>query len=83
MCQVKYVICPDTNEQVNPGSKIWLPNVRSILKPYCEHCRYALGQHGRGNSSHHALLCPCTEMSMAHDFVFSRTDYERLGKASW
>ena len=38
MCQVKYVICPDINEQVNPGSKIWLPNVRSFLKPYCEHC---------------------------------------------
>ena len=38
MCQVKYVICPDINEQVNPGSKIWLPNVRSILKLYCEHC---------------------------------------------
>ena len=37
MCQVKYVICPDINEQVNPGSKIWLPNVQSILKPYCEH----------------------------------------------
>ena len=37
MCQVKYIICPDINEQVNPGSKIWLPNVRSILKPYCEH----------------------------------------------
>ena len=35
MCQVKYVICPDINEQVNPGSKIWLPNVWSILKPYC------------------------------------------------
>ena len=38
MCQVKYVICPDINEQVNPGSKIWLPNVRSFLKSYCEHC---------------------------------------------
>ena len=39
MCQVKYVICPDINEQVNPGSKIWRPPyVRSILKPYCEHC---------------------------------------------
>ena len=37
MCRVKYVICPDINEQVNPGSKIWLPNVRLILKPYCEH----------------------------------------------
>ena len=37
MCQVKYVICPDINEQVNPGSKIWLPNVRAILKPYCKH----------------------------------------------
>ena len=36
--KVKYVICLDKNEQVNPGSKIWLPNVRSILKPYCEHC---------------------------------------------
>ena len=29
----QYVICLDINEQVNPGSKIWLPNVRSILKP--------------------------------------------------
>ena len=38
MCQVKYVICPDINEQVNPGSKTWLLNVRSILKPYCEPC---------------------------------------------
>ena len=38
MCQVKYVICLGINEQVNPGSKIWLPNVRSILKPYCEPC---------------------------------------------
>ena len=38
MCQVKYVFCPDINEQVNPGSQIRLPNVRSILKPYCEHC---------------------------------------------
>ena len=37
MCQDKYVICPDINKQVNPGSKIWPPNVRSILKPYCEH----------------------------------------------
>ena len=33
MCLVKYAICPDTNEQVNPESKIWLPNIRSILKP--------------------------------------------------
>ena len=32
MCQVKYVICPDINEQVNPGSKTWLLNVRSTLK---------------------------------------------------
>ena len=47
MCQVKYVICRDINEQVNPGSKIWLPNVRSILKPYCE-------QKGKGVSQ-------CTE----------------------
>ena len=28
--------------QVNPGSKIWLPNVWSILKPYCEPCAGAL-----------------------------------------
>ena len=40
--QNKYVICLDINEQVNPGSKIWPTNVRSILKPYCEHykCLY-------------------------------------------
>ena len=38
MCQVKYVICLGINEQVNPGSKMWLPNVRSLLKPYCEPC---------------------------------------------
>ena len=36
--RVKYVICLDINEQVNPGSKIWLPNVRSFLKPYCGPC---------------------------------------------
>ena len=36
--QIIYVNCPDINEQVNPGSNIWLPNVRSILKPYCVPC---------------------------------------------
>ena len=38
-CYVSGQICylSGHNEQVNPGSKTWLPNVRSILKPYCEH----------------------------------------------
>ena len=31
MCQIKYVICLDINEQVNPGSKIRVTNVPSIL----------------------------------------------------
>ena len=52
MRQVKYVICLDINEQVNPGSKIWLPNVQSILKPYCEPCsrQPKLSQDGPSNA---------------------------------
>ena len=46
----KYVICLGINEQVNPGSKIWLPNVRSILKPYWE---------PRHNGCNHTP-CTCT-----------------------
>ena len=51
MCQVKYVICLDINEQVNPGSKIWLPNVRSILKPYCIQGGFASGRVEMGTTS--------------------------------
>ena len=35
-CTVRCVICLDINEEVNSGSNIWLPNVQSILKAYCE-----------------------------------------------
>ena len=85
MCQVKFVIFPDINEQVNPGSKIWLPNVRSILKPYCEHC--SVGQPSACSESSVGQPSACSVSSRSGEEgwlstgVYMRTGCYSGGKA--